>query len=130
MQWQMYWRAVFPIGILYSLILSLSNATYMFLSVSFIQMLKALTPASVYSVGCVFGTEQWSWRLALNLVVVVVGVLISAYGVILPLMHSLFVLGNHPSGSDCHNTASDRQASCVAPSGHRFPVYQTQPSVL
>eukprot|EP00892_Ulva_mutabilis_P012648 jgi/Ulvmu1/9756/UM055_0096.1 len=80
MPWHTYWRAVLPIGILYSMILSLSNATYMFLSVSFIQMLKALTPASVYAVGCLFGTEQWSWRLALNLLVVIVGVLISAYG--------------------------------------------------
>lgn len=89
LKWPTYWRAVLPIGILYSLILSLSNATYMFLSVSFIQMLKALTPASVYAVGCIFGTEQWSWRVALNLAVVIIGVLISAYGVILPQLPSI-----------------------------------------
>lgn len=80
MTWGTYRKAVLPIGMLYSVILSLSNATYVFLSVSFIQMVKALTPASVYAVGCMVGTEQWSWRLALNLTVVVVGVMISAYG--------------------------------------------------
>lgn len=76
----MYFRAVVPIGCLYALILSLSNGTYMFLSVSFIQMIKAMTPASVYVVGCLMGTESWSLRMAANLVVVVTGVTISAYG--------------------------------------------------
>lgn len=80
--WATYKQAVLPIGFLYSVILSLSNATYIFLSVSFIQMLKAMTPASVYAVGCMFGTEKLSWRLSLNLVIVIVGVLISAYGVL------------------------------------------------
>jgi uncharacterized membrane protein (GlpM family) len=76
----MYFRAVIPIGCLYALILSLSNGTYMFLSVSFIQMIKAITPASVYVVGCFLGTESWSLRMAANLAVVVTGVTISAYG--------------------------------------------------
>jgi hypothetical protein len=81
MSWDMYLRAVVPIGCLYAVILALSNATYIYLSVSFIQMIKAITPASVYAVGCFMGTEAWSWRMAANLVVVVVGVAISAYGV-------------------------------------------------
>jgi hypothetical protein len=75
-----YFRAVVPIGVLYALILSLSNGTYMFLSVSFIQMIKAVTPAVVYVVCCFMGTETWSLRMATNLVIVVTGVAISAYG--------------------------------------------------
>ena len=86
MPWETYWRAVLPIGVLYSFILSLSNTTYIYLSVSFIQMLKALSPATIYGIGCMFGTERWSWRLAINLVVIIFGVVISAYGVTLPIV--------------------------------------------
>ena len=49
----LYLKSVVPIGALYSLSLSLwfSNSTYIYLSVSFIQMLKALMPVAVYSIG-------------------------------------------------------------------------------
>lgn len=103
MPWSTYWNAVLPIGVLYSIILSLSNATYIFLSVSFIQMLKALTPASVYGVGCIFGTEKWSWRLALNLLVVVTGVTISAYG-----MRSTIFLPASAMHQACHCDSAQR----------------------
>ncbi|KAM1749699.1 hypothetical protein ACFX12_010529 [Malus domestica] len=41
----LYLSSVVPIGALYSLSLWLSNSAYIFLSVSFIQMLKALMPS-------------------------------------------------------------------------------------
>ncbi|KAM2673707.1 hypothetical protein EV2_014973 [Malus domestica] len=43
--------SVVSIGALYSLSLWLSNSAYIFLYVSFIQMLKALMPVAVYSIG-------------------------------------------------------------------------------
>ena len=50
----LYLSSVVPIGALYSLSLWLSNSAYIFLSVSFIQMLKALMPVAVYSIGVAF----------------------------------------------------------------------------
>ena len=44
-----------PVGALFAGTLWLGNAAYMHLSVSFIQMLKALMPAAVYGVGCALG---------------------------------------------------------------------------
>lgn len=80
MTWAVYESAVLPISLLYSAVLALSNATYMHLSVSFIQMLKALTSASVYLVAVVWGVEAWSVRMLVNMALIVIGVSISAYG--------------------------------------------------
>ena len=109
MPWETYWRAVLPIGVLYSLILSLSNTTYMYLSVSFIQMLKALSPATIYGIGCMFGTERWSWRLAMNLAAIILGVIISAYGATLPLVD--WCVSRLPP-------SCGGMAPCVSPSYH------------
>ncbi|KAF3947547.1 hypothetical protein CMV_026335 [Castanea mollissima] len=46
----LYLKYVVPIGALYSLSLWFSNSTYIYLSVSFIQMLKALMSFVVYSI--------------------------------------------------------------------------------
>ena len=46
-----YLKSVVPIGALYSLSLWFSNSTYIYFSVSFIQMLKALMPVAIYSIG-------------------------------------------------------------------------------
>ncbi len=44
-----YLRRVMPIGLLYAASLWLSNSAYLHLSVSFIQMTKALMPGLVYA---------------------------------------------------------------------------------
>lgn len=44
-----YMRRVMPIGLLYAASLWLSNSAYLHLSVSFIQMTKALMPGLVYT---------------------------------------------------------------------------------
>lgn len=46
----------------------LSNAAYLYLSVSFIQMLKALMPVAVFAVGCCLGTEGYSNATMVNMV--------------------------------------------------------------
>ena len=73
-------RAIVPIGACYAGTLWVSNAAYIYLSVSFIQMLKALMPVAVFSVGCVFGTNRFNWGTFLNMLLVTVGVGIASYG--------------------------------------------------
>ncbi len=46
----------------------LGNAAYLYLSVSFIQMLKALMPVAVFCTGCTFGIESFSVGALANMV--------------------------------------------------------------
>ncbi|XP_031110059.1 probable sugar phosphate/phosphate translocator At2g25520 [Ipomoea triloba] len=80
MSWELYLKSVVPIGLLYSLSLWLSNSAYIYLSVSFIQMLKALMPVAVYSIGVVFKKENFKSDTMANMVSISVGVAIAAYG--------------------------------------------------
>lgn len=50
-------KNVVPIALCFALTLPLGNLAYVFLSVSFIQMLKAFTPAIVMVVAFLFGVE-------------------------------------------------------------------------
>ncbi|KAK9946022.1 hypothetical protein M0R45_011505 [Rubus argutus] len=75
-----YLSSVVPIGALYSLSLWLSNSAYIYLSVSFIQMLKALMPVAVYSIGVSFKKETFKTNTMMNMLSISVGVAIAAYG--------------------------------------------------
>lgn len=75
-----YIKTIVPIGFLYSGTLWLGNAAYLYLSVSFIQMLKAMMPVAVFTVGCGFGTEKYHTGTLINMVVISVGVAIASYG--------------------------------------------------
>lgn len=76
----LYLRSVVPIGLLYSLSLWLSNSAYIFLSVSFIQMLKALMPVAVYSIGVLLKKEPFKADTMTNMLSISFGVAIAAYG--------------------------------------------------
>uniref|UniRef100_J3NAJ7 Sugar phosphate transporter domain-containing protein n=1 Tax=Oryza brachyantha TaxID=4533 RepID=J3NAJ7_ORYBR len=52
-------RAVVPIGVMCMLSFWFSNSAYIYLSVSFIQMLKALMPVAVYSLVVAFRTDSF-----------------------------------------------------------------------
>jgi hypothetical protein len=80
MSTETYLKAVVPIGGCYAGTLWLGNAAYLYLSVSFIQMLKALMPVAVFMVGCVFGTEKYQWNTFGNMIVVSIGVAIASFG--------------------------------------------------
>lgn len=80
MSWDFYFKSVVPIGLLYSLSLWLSNSAYIYLSVSFIQMLKALMPVAVYSIGVIFKKESFDGTTMANMLSISVGVGIAAYG--------------------------------------------------
>ena len=75
-----YLRRIAPVGALFAGTLWLGNAAYLHLSVSFIQMLKALMPAAVYGVGCALGTEAFSRGRAANMAVVTAGVAAASAG--------------------------------------------------
>ncbi|CAI0444371.1 unnamed protein product [Linum tenue] len=77
---EMYISSVVPIGALYSLSLWLSNSAYIYLSVSFIQMLKALMPVAVYSIGVALKRESFKTDTMANMLSISVGVAIAAYG--------------------------------------------------
>lgn len=77
---RLYMESVVPIGALYSLSLWLSNSAYIYLSVSFIQMLKALMPVAVYSIGVLFKKENFKTNVMVNMLSISFGVAIAAYG--------------------------------------------------
>ncbi|KAL0315633.1 UNVERIFIED_CONTAM: putative sugar phosphate/phosphate translocator [Sesamum radiatum] len=80
MSWDLYVKSVIPIGLLYSLSLWLSNSAYIYLSVSFIQMLKALVPVAVYTIGVMFKKESFKSETMANMISISIGVAIAAYG--------------------------------------------------
>ncbi|CAI9766518.1 unnamed protein product [Fraxinus pennsylvanica] len=80
MSWDMYIKSVVPIGLLYSVSLWLSNSAYIYLSVSFIQMLKALMPVAVYSIGVIFKKETFRSETMTNMISISIGVGVAAYG--------------------------------------------------
>ncbi|GAV68340.1 TPT domain-containing protein [Cephalotus follicularis] len=75
-----YLKSVVPIGALYSLSLWFSNSAYIYLSVSFIQMLKALMPVAVYSISVMLKKEGYKTDRMANMLSISVGVAIAAYG--------------------------------------------------
>jgi drug/metabolite transporter (DMT)-like permease len=77
---EVYLSSVVPIGALYSLSLWLSNSAYIYLSVSFIQMLKALMPVAVYSIGVAFKKESYKNDTMFNMLSISMGVAVAAYG--------------------------------------------------
>lgn len=75
-----YLQSVVPIAILYAGSLWFSNSAYIHLSVSFIQMLKALMPVTVYALGVFGNLEEIDTIKLLNMVVISLGVGIAAFG--------------------------------------------------
>ncbi|CAI5487447.1 unnamed protein product [Closterium sp. Naga37s-1] len=74
-----YFTSVVPIGALYALSLWFSNSAYMYLSVSFIQMLKALMPVAVYLLGVAFRKDAFRAASFANMILIAIGVAVSAW---------------------------------------------------
>ncbi|KAI9829172.1 MAG: hypothetical protein M1832_000195 [Thelocarpon impressellum] len=77
---RVYFRAVVPIGLCFSLSLVLCNETYLYLSLAFIQMLKAITPVAVLLATWSLGLTSPNAKVLVTVTVIVVGVMISSYG--------------------------------------------------
>ena len=80
MSMSQYCRSVMPIGFLYAISLWLSNTSYLYLSVSFIQMTKSLMPGLVFISGIALGNERYSHGIAACMLWIAVGVFVCALG--------------------------------------------------
>ncbi|OLN82080.1 putative sugar phosphate/phosphate translocator [Colletotrichum chlorophyti] len=77
---RIYLRAIVPIGLLYSGSLVCSNLVYLYLSVSFIQMLKAGAPVAVLFASWIWGVAEPSWNTFYNVLLIVAGVGLASFG--------------------------------------------------
>ncbi|KAK2002689.1 triose-phosphate transporter [Colletotrichum falcatum] len=77
---RVYLRAVVPIGLLYSGSLVCSNLVYLYLSVSFIQMLKAGAPVAVLFASWAWGVADPSMKTLYNILLIVAGVALASFG--------------------------------------------------
>ncbi|CAD0110368.1 unnamed protein product [Aureobasidium uvarum] len=73
-----YLRAIVPIGLLFSLSLVCGNVTYLYLSVSFVQMLKAAAPIAVLLATWMFRLSEPSLTAFGNICIIVVGIVFEA----------------------------------------------------
>jgi hypothetical protein len=77
---RIYLRTILPIGLMFSLSLICGNLTYLYLSVSFIQMLKATMPVVTLLTTWAFGLAPPSLKTLGNVSFIVLGVIIASYG--------------------------------------------------
>ncbi|KAG8831054.1 hypothetical protein FRC17_003787, partial [Serendipita sp. 399] len=75
-----YVRSILPIAVLFCGSLILSNKAYLYLSVSFIQMLKAFTPVTIVLISFSLRTQSPSRRLLLIISSISFGVCMASYG--------------------------------------------------
>ncbi|KAL0399547.1 UNVERIFIED_CONTAM: putative sugar phosphate/phosphate translocator [Sesamum radiatum] len=72
-----YITSVIPIGAMFAMTLWLGNTAYLYISVAFAQMLKAIMPVAVFILGVLAGLEVMSCRMLLIMSVISFGVLCS-----------------------------------------------------
>ncbi|KAN0106519.1 TPT domain containing protein [Hyaloscypha variabilis] len=77
---RIYLRAIVPIGFLFSASLVCSNQSYLYLSVAFIQMLKASAPVAVLITSWAFRVASPKIRVLLNVLFIVFGVSLASFG--------------------------------------------------
>ncbi|EME77455.1 uncharacterized protein MYCFIDRAFT_46341 [Pseudocercospora fijiensis CIRAD86] len=75
-----YIRAILPIGLFFSASLICGNVAYLYLSVSFIQMLKASNAVVTLLATFMFGITPFDSKKLANVSGIVVGVIIASYG--------------------------------------------------
>lgn len=75
-----YLSSVVPIGAMFAMTLWLGNTAYLYISVSFAQMLKAVMPVAVFVLGVAAGLEMMSCRMLLIMSIISFGVLVASYG--------------------------------------------------
>ncbi|KAJ9681169.1 hypothetical protein PVL29_020184 [Vitis rotundifolia] len=77
---ELYTTSVIPIGATFAMTLWLGNTAYLYISVAFAQMLKAIMPVAVFILGVAVGLEMMSCRMLLIMSVISFGVLVASYG--------------------------------------------------
>lgn len=77
---RVYLRAIVPIGIFFSMSLICGNQAYLYLSVAFIQMLKATMPVAVLLTTWGLGVHPPNMKTLGNVSFIVIGVVIASFG--------------------------------------------------
>ncbi|XP_021729365.1 probable sugar phosphate/phosphate translocator At3g14410 [Chenopodium quinoa] len=80
MTMEVYITSVIPIGAMFAMTLWLGNTAYLYISVAFAQMLKAIMPVAVFILGVAAGLEVMSCRMLLIMSVISLGVVVASYG--------------------------------------------------
>ncbi|KAJ3669960.1 hypothetical protein LUZ60_010284 [Juncus effusus] len=80
MTFQIYATCVIPISAFFAASLWFGNTAYLYISVAFIQMLKALMPVATFVMAVICGTNKLKCDLFLNMVLISIGVVVSSYG--------------------------------------------------
>ncbi|TFK38124.1 triose-phosphate transporter family-domain-containing protein [Crucibulum laeve] len=76
----MFVKSILPIGLLFSGSLILSNSAYLYLSVSYIQMLKAFTPVAILLISWSFRIAEPNKKLAVIVFMISTGVALTSHG--------------------------------------------------
>lgn len=91
---KIYVKAILPIGFFFSLSLVAGNMAYLYLSVAFIQMLKATAPVAVLLATWAFKLGEPNLKTFGNVMIIVVGVGLASFGEIkFVLIGVLFQMG-------------------------------------
>lgn len=80
MTFKIYITCVVPISAFFASSLWFGNTAYLYISVAFIQMLKALMPVATFLVAVICGTDVLRFDVFFNMVLISVGVAVSSYG--------------------------------------------------
>lgn len=80
MTFEIYATCVVPISAFFASSLWFGNTAYLYISVAFIQMLKALMPVATFLMAIICGTDRARCDLFLNMLLVSLGVAVSSFG--------------------------------------------------
>ncbi|KAJ7558816.1 hypothetical protein O6H91_04G057100 [Diphasiastrum complanatum] len=75
-----YITSVCPIGAMFAMTLWLGNTAYLYISVAFAQMLKAIMPVAVFVFGALVGLEALNLRMMSIMCLISFGVLVASFG--------------------------------------------------
>ncbi|KIY47530.1 TPT-domain-containing protein [Fistulina hepatica ATCC 64428] len=76
----MFFKSILPIGFLFSGSLIMSNTAYLYLSVSYIQMLKAFNPVAILLISWTFKIQEPNKKLAIIVCMISSGVALASRG--------------------------------------------------
>merc|ERR550537_1458466 len=67
-------KSIVPVGVVFAAYLSIGNCAYLYLSVSYIQMLKSAGPIAVHLLACLAGVERMEISTVCTVVIICFGV--------------------------------------------------------
>jgi drug/metabolite transporter (DMT)-like permease len=76
-----FWaKNVLPIGLFQGVTLALGNMAYFHLTLSFLQIMKALSPAVLFFILYITGLDKWHTKVALAVLIIIGGTLMASLG--------------------------------------------------